>query len=131
MNKIIKKNPFIKFVPLKNYTTKELIKMLSVSKIYMDFGFHPGVDHLPREAAILKNCIITNKEGSAFYNQAVTINEDYKYQEKNRNLLLISNKIVKIFNNFNSELVFFENYRKKLYQEKKIFKNQVRDLFYK
>ena len=129
MDAIIKTNPHIKFIPLKNYTTKKLIRILSESKIYMDFGFHPGVDHLPREAAILKNCILTNKEGSAFYHQAVPINEEFKYQEKKKNLPIISKKILKIFNNYQSELVFFENYRKKLYQEKKLFKIQVRNLF--
>ena len=129
MDKIIKKNPNVKFIPLRNYTIDELIRILSESKIYMDFGFHPGVDHLPREAAILKNCVITNNEGSAFYNDAVPINKEFKYEENKDNLIIISNKITKIFNNFDSELVLFEKYRKKIYQEKKIFENQVRDLF--
>ena len=49
----------------------------------MDFGFHPGVDHLPREAAILRNCVITNKEGSAFI-KAVSIDNRYKFEEKKK-----------------------------------------------
>ena len=39
----------------------------------MDFGFHPGQDRLPREAALLKNCIITNREGSAAFYKDVPI----------------------------------------------------------
>ena len=129
MSRIIRSNKDVKFVPLKGYSINELIEVLSKSKIYMDFGFHPGVDHLPREAAILKNCIITNKEGSAFYSNAVPINEEFKFYETNKNLSAINNLIKKIFNNFDEELVKFENYRKKLKDQKKTFKKQVKDIF--
>ena len=129
MKQIISSNKDIKFLPLINYNISELIEILSNSKIYMDFGFHPGVDHLPREAAILKNCIITNKEGSAFYEEAVPISEDFKFEEKRKNLVNIRNKIINIFDNFEAEIVFFDNYRKKLQDEKKIFKKQVIDIF--
>ena len=80
MKKIIKTNPDKKFIPLINLSIKELIEVLSKSKIYIDFGFHPGVDHLPREAAILKNCVLTNKEGRAYYSDAVPIDEDFKFE---------------------------------------------------
>jgi len=129
MKKIIDDNSNIKFIPLIGYNMSELIKILSESKIYMDFGFHPGVDHLPREAAILKNCIITNKEGSALYQDAVPINIDFKFAEKKKNLISIKNKIIHIFDNFEAEIVFFENYRKRLQDEKNVFKKQVIDIF--
>lgn len=129
MKKIIEDNSNIKFIPLIGYNMYELIKILSESKIYMDFGFHPGVDHLPREAAILKNCIITNKEGSAFYQDAVPINIDYKFDEKKKNLISIKSRITHIFNNFEAEIVFFKDYRKRLQDEKNIFKKQVIDIF--
>ena len=60
MKQIIMSNTDIKFVPLINYGINELIEILLKSKIYVDFGFHPGVDYLAREAAILKNCVISN-----------------------------------------------------------------------
>lgn len=129
MDRIIKMNSNIEFIPLRGYSTNELIKILSQSKIYMDFGFHPGVDHLPREAAILKNCIITNKEGSAYYQDAVPIDEEFKFEEKRENLKIIKNKVVDIFKNFENNFDCFENYRKKLQEEEKIFKKQVFDIF--
>jgi len=129
MKKIIEDNSSIKFIPLAGYNIRELIKILSKSKIYMDFGFHPGVDHLPREAGILKNCIITNKEGSAFYQDAVPIGIEFKFDEKRKNLILIKNKIIRIFNNFETEIDFFDNYRKRIKDEKNVFKKQVNDIF--
>lgn len=129
MKKIIEDNSSIKFIPLAGYNIRELIKILSKSKIYMDFGFHPGVDHLPREAGILKNCIITNKEGSAFYQDAVPIGIEFKFDEKRKNLILIKNKIIRIFDNFETEIDFFDNYRKRIKDEKNVFKKQVNDIF--
>ena len=129
MNEIIKSNPDVKFIPLINYSIDELIRVLSNSKIYMDFGFHPGVDHLPREAAILKNCVLTNKEGSAYYHDAVPIDENFKYEEKRKNLIYIRNKINEIFNDFETEILNFKSYRENLIHEKKIFKEQVKKIF--
>ena len=129
MKRIIDSNPKIKFVRLEKYSMNEVIEILSRSKIYIDFGFHPGVDHLPREAAILKNCIITNKEGSAFYPDAVSINEKFKFEEKNSNLEKISEIINQILSNFEIELKEFDNYFNQLKNEKVNFKKQVLNIF--
>jgi len=129
MKRIIETNPKVKFIPLTNYTMSEIIDILSKSKIYIDFGFHPGVDHLPREAAILRNCIITNKEGSAYYSDAVSINEKYKFEEKSINLHKISKTIDLMFSNFENELKNFDEYVKKINTEKSEFKKQVKDIF--
>ncbi|WP_075501829.1 hypothetical protein [Candidatus Pelagibacter communis] len=129
MNRIIEKNPNLKFVPLYNYSIKEIIEILSKSKIYIDFGYHPGVDGLPREAAILRNCILTNKEGSAFYSEAVPIYEQYKFDEKQKNLIRIKKKINYIFDNFEDELKNFEHYVGILENEESIFKSRVAKIF--
>lgn len=129
MKKIIRDNSNIKFIPLIDYNMNELIKILSESKIYMDFGFHPGADHLPREAAILKNCVITNKEGSAFYFDSLSINKEFKFEEKKKNLIEIKKKILHIFENFEDENSKFDNYRIKLNNQKKNFSNQVKSIF--
>lgn len=129
MNRIIETNPKVKFIPLTNYSMNQIIQILSQSKIYIDFGFHPGVDHLPREAAILKNCIITNKEGSAYYDEAVSIKTKFKFDEKRDNLIKVSETINSIFSNFENELKNFDDYVKKLEREKLEFEKQVSNIF--
>lgn len=129
MKRIIKHNSDFKFVPLINLTISEVIDILSKSKIYMDFGFHPGVDGLPRELAILKNCIITNKEGSAYYSKAVPISKKYKFEEKKKNLIKIRNLIKKIFKNHKNELQNFKNYLSIIEKEEFKFKSQVAKIF--
>ena len=129
MKKIIESNQEFKFVPLTNLKKKDVIEKLSESKIYIDFGFHPGKDHMPREAAILKNCILTNKEGSAFYFEDVPINDEFKFDEKKKNLDSINKIIIKIFKDYKTEINKFESYRKKLKDQKKTFKNEVNEIF--
>ena len=129
MKKIIDTNPNIKFLPLQNYNMNQVIEILSKSKIYIDFGFHPGVDGLPRESAILKNCVLTNKEGSAFYQKAVPINEKYKFEEKKENLIKITETINNIFRNFEDELKNFETYVNGLEEEELKFKERVLKIF--
>lgn len=128
--RFMKLNSDLNFIPLINLNLKQIIYTLSKSKIYIDFGFHPGKDHLPREAAILKNCIITNKEGSAslMYND-VPINNEFKFIEKKENFFKIRKKIDKIFNTFPKELNKFKSYRKTLYLEEKKFTNQIDKIF--
>ena len=129
MKRIIDTNPNIKFIPLQNYSMDQVVKTLSKSKIYIDFGFHPGVDGLPRESAILKNCILTNKEGSAFYPKAVPINEKYKFEEKSKNLIKITEMINNIFDNFDDEIKNFETYVRGLEKEELTFKKRVANIF--
>lgn len=77
-NIIISQNPHIKFVPLINMDESQVIETLKSSKVYIDFGNHPGRDRIPREAAHLGNCVITNTSGSAFYFNDVPILSKYK-----------------------------------------------------
>jgi hypothetical protein len=55
----------LNFVLLEKMSREEVISSLSSSKIYLDLGTHPGVDRIPREAALLGCVIVTNKRGSA------------------------------------------------------------------
>lgn len=128
--KFIEKNKDLNFLPLKNFTLDEVIYHLSKSKIYIDFGFHPGQDHLPREAAVLKNCIITNREGSAGLFNDVPINNEFKFTEINSNFINLRNKIDIIFNNFPKELKKFSFYNRYLFNQKKVFSKQISKIFF-
>ena len=55
-------------IKLSGFNTKQIINIYNKTKVYLDFGYHPGKDRMPREAALFNNCIITNKKGSAKIN---------------------------------------------------------------
>jgi hypothetical protein len=69
----------IAFVPLEKMTPAEVARTLRESKVYIDFGKHPGKDRIPREAAISGCCVITGRAGAAANPEDVPIPEEYKF----------------------------------------------------
>ena len=129
MKLILKKNTSIKFIPLINLSKKEMIDILKKSKIYLDFGTHPGKDRIPREAAILGNCVLVNKKGSAQNKYDIAIPSEFKFNERYQDIKKINNKINKILLSYDSEYKKFSSYVSKIKNEEKIFVNQVKSFF--
>jgi hypothetical protein len=65
----------IPYIAIKGMTRDEVNVTLQKCKVYLDNGYHPGKDHLPREAAMNGCVVITNKSGSAAYFEDVPIEE--------------------------------------------------------
>ena len=129
--KLVKKNLNFKFIKLENLSQKQIINVFKKTKVYIDFGFHPGKDKMPREAALFNNCIITNKKGSAKNNFDIPIKNNYKFSEKRSNIILLKKKISNIFNNYLSELKHFKNYKLKIINEKSQFQKDLKKIFIK
>lgn len=105
--------------------------LLLKSKVYIDFGNHPGKDRIPREAAISGCCVITGLRGSAKYYEDVPINNEYKIKDSEDNIIEIINKIQNIFENFEENYLNFEEYRKYILNEEKVFNQNVKYIFNK
>jgi hypothetical protein len=124
--KLIEKFPEIKFIPIVNMTASQVSKLLMKSKVYIDFGNHPGKDRIPREAAMADCVVITGRAGSA--KNAIDIAVDSKYKldtnshdfEDNFKLIIDD-----VFCNFNDKLRDFSSYRDKIIDEKNEFNCQV------
>ncbi len=115
----------IKCTPLVNMTKKMMIKTLGESKVYIDFGEHPGKDRIPREAASLGCCIVTNKKGSAENDVDIFIPMTYKFDQTGDYFLNVQQKIEDIFQDFNTETSSFSEYRDRIRNEKELFIQQV------
>lgn len=126
--KLISNAPDLNWKPLQNMTTEEVRQSLLESKVYIDFGNHPGKDRFPREAAICGCCIITSRNGSAKFSEDINIPDVYKFDDKTSNLEAILNKIRECLHQYNSRCTEFEDYRNKIKGEKKIFEKEVRSL---
>lgn len=55
------------FLPLEGYTFEQLINIFTHSKLYIDIGFNPGNDRMPREAAMCGCGLLTSKLGGFKY----------------------------------------------------------------
>ncbi|WP_283586692.1 hypothetical protein [Limosilactobacillus vaginalis] len=127
--KLIKKSTNIKWIPLINMTNREIHEALQSAKVYIDFGDHPGKDRLPREAAINGCCIITDKEGSAFYQEDVPIPEEYKLERNDTSINSILNRINDCLENYSERINDFSNYRNFILSEKDRFNDDVKRIF--
>jgi hypothetical protein len=121
--------PDLKWIPLINMTNDEVRNVLRHSKVYIDFGNHPGKDRFPREAAYCGCCVITGLRGSAAFYQDVSINDCYKFHEKTENIPSIVKTIRENIKNYEVHQKDFEMYRSVIDSEKKQFEEDVRDIF--
>lgn len=129
--KIIEKNPDIKWKPLINLSSEQMADLMKKSKLYIDFGNHPGKDRIPREAAINGCCIITGLKGSAKYYEDVPIPNEFKFEDLEGNIELISKKIRFVLKNYKNENEKFDNYRKIILKQEEEFTTDVKSFIEK
>lgn len=128
-NKLISRYPDVKFIPLQGYTRSEVIGLMKRAKLYIDFGFHPGKDRMPREAVHLKCCIIVGKLGSARNSQDVPIPENYKFNLQRSSISHIGTRIWDIFEHYHHHVKEFDQYRHIITKDEEQFQNDIQKVF--
>lgn len=118
-NRIIQRLPNVSFIALQGLSKKEMAGVLSDSKIYIDFGTHPGKDRIPREAAIMGAVVITGTNGSAAFFEDLPILSKYKFGEDQ--IDLICEAIQTALANHKGCAQDFEYYRRVIKSQKKEF----------
>jgi len=102
---------------------------LRKSKLYIDFGNHPGKDRFPREAVASGCCIITGKKGAARNEIDIPIKDCYKFNDIQSEIPEIVKKINYIMSNYNSCICDFNSYKEIIKMEKEIFNSDVESIF--
>lgn len=125
-NQLIQNYPEFNFVPIQNMTPLQIKELMLNSKVYIDFGHHPGKDRIPREAALCGCCVITGFKGSAMFFDDVNIESKYKFEN---DLSYFPKLINDIFNNFDRHYTNFEFYRKQINLEEEQFQLEVKKSF--
>ncbi len=122
---LIEKSSWLEWIPLINMSREKMIVTMQMSKIYVDFGNHPGKDRIPREAAANGCCVITNMLGSAKYFEDVSIPSEYKFQDPANSLDEIDLLLHGICDDFKKHQDDFEQYRAIIKSEKPKFDEDV------
>jgi hypothetical protein len=129
MNYYHKKNDsYFSFIPIIGMNAEGVKKLMQRSKIYIDFGGHPGKDRMPREARLQECVIITGKKGSAGNDTDIFIPSAYKLNENELNFLIELDYLIKdVVDNFDAHLKNQYDYRLRILNEKREFALQVSD----
>ncbi len=75
--------PWLKIERLDGISRNDVIYKLASSKLYIDFGNQPGRDRMPREAAILKSHVLTNRKGAGGIFRDVPLSKNAKIDSAN------------------------------------------------
>lgn len=126
---LIKLAPDLQWVPIINMSRAEVINNMQKAKLYIDFGYHPGKDRLPRECAANGCCIITGSRGSAGFFEDVAIENKYKFNEKISSKEDIIATIRETLDNYDTYIQDFKYYRHIISLEKQEFEMQISNIF--
>jgi len=126
---IIKATPELEWFPLQGLTPVQMRDVLETSKVYIDFGHHPGKDRIPREAAVSGCCVLTGLRGSARFYQDVPIPEAYKYEDVIGSIPDIVRQIKSCITDYERHYADFEEYRQMIRGEYGVFQQNVKDIF--
>ncbi len=127
--KILAYDSSIRYVPICNMSNQEVVDLMKRSKVYIDFGEHPGKDRLPREAAMCGLCIITGKKGAAGNSKDVAIPEEFKFQDKDAQIPAIVQKVEACLKDYNQEVKKMSRYITRIKKEKKVFLQRIAEVF--
>ncbi len=102
-----------------------MVFVMQASKLYIDFGDHPGKDRIPREAVSCGCLLLTNKRGSAAFHEDIPIDEKYKVDEP-FDYERISETVKSMLENYAQNFSDFEEYRNFIKSEKVFFEEDVK-----
>ncbi|WP_029287633.1 hypothetical protein [Pedobacter sp. R20-19] len=123
------KSPHLNWKALIDMSPDEVAYWMNKSKLYIDFGYHPGQERMPREAVLMGCCVITGSKGSAAYHDDVPLPDGFKFDEDKDLPEKVFCLIEEVLINFDTNIKLFENYKKTILAEKENFDKAVRNVF--
>ena len=127
--KLLKVAPEINWQAIRDMTPEEVQQLLARAKVYIDFGNHPGRDRIPREAAVSGCCVVTGRRGAAGNPNDIAIDESFKFNDTDDNLIPIVERIKNIFANFRPNYESQRKYREQIMTERAEFDRDVKAAF--
>lgn len=123
-------NRNVKFVAIEKMSREQVYQTLKRAKVYVDFGFFPGPERMPREAVALYCNIITSTKGSAENDIDVAIPRKFKFNIKKReSVQKVVEMIDKMITNYDDYVEYGQNYREKVWNQIQDFSNTISNIF--
>jgi len=129
LNQIIAQTPELNWKPLIGMPPPEVAHWMNKSKLYVDFGYHPGKERMPREACIMRCCLIIGRDGSARFDEDMPIADKYRFEKDMAQIPAIIGTVKDCLNNYEANVSDFAAYRKVLYLEQETFVADIKSVF--
>ncbi len=114
-------------IEIRNLSKLALSRSFQKSKLYVDFGIHPGKDRLPREAVYFDAMVLTSKSGSCTNNVDVPLDDQYKITS-DISVVELDKRIDNMFNQETQNSVF-KNYKKIIQNDRQTFFDEISTVF--
>jgi len=129
LSEIISQTPNLIWKPLINMSPAVVAGWMARAKLYIDFGYHPGKERMPRESCIMRCCMIIGKSGSAAYAEDMPIPEKYRFEKDNHQIPAIIACINDCLLKYNERIGDFKPYRDVVCREKEKFIEDIKEVF--
>ena len=122
-------NPKINNIAIKNMSKSQVFEALSTSVVYIDFGYQPGKDRVPREAAICNAIIFVHKIGAAVNSIDFPLDDFFKFNNQDIHTGDLAVRVQYAIDNYDECFKNQTYFRKKIKYEETEFNMQV-DAFF-
>lgn len=117
----------IEWVPIADMSAIEVSILMRLAMVYVDFGHHPGMDRMPREAAVAGCCVVTGRRGAAGFAEDVPIPERFKVADDAIDVAL--DRIGECLDGFATVSAEFDPYRAFIADQPRRFRADVAAIF--
>ncbi len=121
--------PDVTFVPLTGLSRPELAATLASTAIYLDLGFHPGKDRLPREAALAGATVVVARRGAGAFHVDTPLPAAHRILPNEDMVERAADLVRAILDDPITHHAQQKDYREQVRGEKVRFDEQVRRIF--
>jgi hypothetical protein len=122
-------DPSIEWRPIQGMTRTEVTATLRECGIYLDLGFHPGKDRMPREAALSGALTVVGRRGSGAFYADVPVPWEHKIMPGPTEVSSSAALLPQLMLDLPREIAKQDSYRAAILSEKERFKREVSDIF--
>ncbi|WP_375401451.1 hypothetical protein [uncultured Amnibacterium sp.] len=126
---VMKYMPDVVFRPLEKMTRDEVVETLLTSAIYLDLGYHPGKDRMPREAVLCGAVTIVGRRGTGAFDGDTPLPWEQKVATSGSYVENAVKVVRATLNNLDSAVLGQASYKVIVEAERDTFRKDVKRCF--
>jgi hypothetical protein len=129
--KIVAAMPEVEWIAVQGMSHEQVAEVFCTTKAFVDFGFFPGRERMPREAALCGCCLVTGRRGAAAVAEDLAIPDRYRINHRARDFAnQARDAVLDIFANFEMRSRDFDSFRDEVRKGPSMFLRDIRAIFF-